>query len=210
MRRYKFLELKEGNIVSGFNHNFIWETGKWYKVNGKLEMCVNGFHCSKKPLDALSYVQGEILAEVEVKGKSLKRNKKECWREMRIVKAYKWQKKDSVALAIYSTELVLPNFEKKYPDDNRPGAALEAAKKVLDNDTEENRKAAQLAAMATWSITTPAAWAAAETAWAAARAATSVAQSAVQSAAEVAESVANKINKWMINRIKELDLIKRK
>lgn len=112
MRRYKFLELKEGNIVSGFNHNFIWETGKWYKVNGKLEMCVNGFHCSKKPLDALSYVQGEILAEVEVKGKSLKRNKKECWREMRIVKAYKWQKKIALPLPFIQQSLFCLTLKK--------------------------------------------------------------------------------------------------
>jgi len=223
MRRYKFLELEEDNIVSGFNYGFIWEIGKWYKVRGKLEMCKNGFHCSPKPLDAFYYVHGDILAEVEVRGKSLKHFDKECWREMRITKAYKWQKKDSVALAIYSAELVLPNFEKEYPNDDRPRKAIEAAKKVLENDTKENREAARLAmwtavgaaraARSTTWIAGLAAWTATSAAEAAAEAeitAAWTAAEAAKSAAEAAESVANKINKWMMNRIKELDLIKGK
>ena len=117
MKRYKFLRLKRKKIVSGFNEAFKWKVGQWYKINGDLEMCENGFHCSVKPLDALGYVAGEVLAIVEVRGDSEKQDDKQCWSEMRIVKAYKWQKKDSVALSIYSAELVINNYEKEYPDD---------------------------------------------------------------------------------------------
>ena len=177
---YKFLRLINDKIVSNYDENFIWEIGKWYKVKGRLEMCENGFHCSRQPLDALSYVAGEVLAIVETKGKSIKQDDKQCWQEMRIIKAYEWQKKDSVALAIYSAELVLPNFEKEYPDDDRPRKAIEAAKKVLTNDTKANRSAAGSAA---WS-----------------------AESAAESAA-LNENL-TEINTWVINHITSLKEIK--
>jgi hypothetical protein len=48
--------------------------------------------------------------------------------------------------AIFAAEQVLHIFENKYPDDKRPRLAIEAAKKVLENDTKENRKAAANAA----------------------------------------------------------------
>ena len=248
MKRYKFLELKRSRIVSGHNNDFKWKVDEWYKAKGKLSMCANGFHCSVKPLDALSYVGGEVLAIVEVRGKSEKQSDKQCWSEMRIAKAYKWTKKDSVALSIYSAELVLKNFEKKYPDDNRPRKALEAAKKVLEKDTKKNRSAAwsaksaaesaaesaagsawlagsaaesatrsaESAAGSAWSAAQSAARSTAESAWSAWSAARS-AQSTAESAESTAESAAwsagrsarsaalNKINKWIINHIKELE-----
>ena len=104
-------------------------------------MCNSGFHASKTPQQALGYVAGEILAQVEVKGESKKQDDKECWSDMRIVKAYHWKKQDSVALSIFAAELVIKNYEKKYPDDKRPRNAIEAAKRVLADDTEENRSA---------------------------------------------------------------------
>jgi hypothetical protein len=54
-------------------------------------------------------------------------------------------------LAIFSAEAVLPLFEAKYPKDNRPRAAVEAAKRVLEADTAENRNAAAHAANAAYS-----------------------------------------------------------
>ena len=119
-----------------------WKVGKWYKVNGVLEMCRNGLHASEKILDTMAYVPLENLVKVEVRGKHLSQSDKQCWSEMRIVKAWKWEKKDSVALAVYAAELVLENFEKEYPDDKRPREAIEAAKKVLKRDSQKNRSAA--------------------------------------------------------------------
>jgi len=218
MRRYKFLNLKEENIISSYNENFKWKIGKWYKTDDKLIMCGKGFHCSKTPLDALRYVPGEVLAIVEVKGKSIKQKDKECWEEMRIKKAYRWTKKDSLKLAIYSAELVLGNFEKEYPEDNRPRKAIEIAKKVLKEDTEKNRLAAEVAARAAWA-TARAAWATARAAWAteaaeaaawAAEAARSViwaAEAAARAAWSKKPTIEKKVNRWFINHIEDLELI---
>jgi hypothetical protein len=225
---YKFLRLIGNKIVSGYNNDFVWEIGKSYKVKGKLSMCNNGFHCSEKPLDALGYVAGEILAEVKTVGKSIIENDKQCWQEMKIVKAYSWTKKDSVALSIFAAELVLDIFEKQYPDDDRPRKAIEAAKKVLKNDNEKNRSAArsarsaarsaESAARSAWSAARSA-WSAAESAesaarsaWSAARSAWSAAWSAARSAESAARSAAieeinNKINAWIINHTKKLKSI---
>jgi len=136
-----------------------WKVGKWYGVKGELGMCSNGLHASEKILDAMSYVPMECLARVEVRGDSLKQDDKQCWSEMRIIRAWKWEKNDSVALAIYAAEMVLKNFEKKYPKDKRPREAIQAAKKWLKDPTEENRGAARSAA---WSAARGAAWSAAK------------------------------------------------
>lgn len=44
----------------------------------------------------------------------------------------------SVKVAIFSAELVLPIFEKKYPNDNRPRKTIEAAKSYLENPIAAN------------------------------------------------------------------------
>jgi hypothetical protein len=54
--------------------------------------------------------------------------------------------KQNIEIAIFCAEQVIHIYEASYPDDNRPRAAIEAAKAVLANDTEENRKAARSAA----------------------------------------------------------------
>lgn len=147
--RWKFLR-------QGFRSekgNFKWEIGKWNKIDGELSMCKNGLHCSRNVYDAFYYVQGEILARVECRGDHLIEKDKECWREMRVVKAYEWTKKDSVAIAIYAARLVLPIFEKLYPNDKRPRKAIEAAVNWLKNPTEKNRIAAKKAARAAYAAT---------------------------------------------------------
>jgi len=161
---YKFLKLKNKQIISGYNEDFRWQIGNWYEAKGNLEMCQTGFHCSEKIYDAFQYVQGEILAEVVTDGKNLKQDDKQCWQKIKIVKAYSWTKKDSLKLAIFSAESVIDIYEKDYPDDDRPRKAIEAAKKVLQKDTKANRAAA----------------------WAARAAAK------------------DKIEKWLLNHIKEL------
>ena len=185
-KRYKFL--KEG--LKSENGDTSWKLNEWQKYEGELDMCHAGFHCSKGKYQAFSYVQGEILAQVEVKGKSIKEKDKEVWSEMRVVKLWKWQKKDSVALAIYSAELIIDNFEKVYPDDKRPREAIEAAKRYLKDPSEKNRSAASAASAAAsaaesaaWSVARSVASAAESAAWSVARSAASAAESAVWSAA---------------------------
>ena len=74
MKRWKFLH--EGMRSESGDH--IWDVGKWYEAAGPLELCVNGFHCSRRILDAMAYVQGEILAEGEVRGEAVLGGDKSC------------------------------------------------------------------------------------------------------------------------------------
>lgn len=143
-KRYKFF--REGFKSEYGAHT--WEIGKWYKHIGKLDMCNAGFHCSKRMGEALSYVQGEIVAEVECRGESIIGDDKEVWEEMRIVKCWKWTKTDSVKLAIFAAEQVIDIYEMEQPKDDRPRKAIEAAKNWLDNPTEENGDVARAASWA--------------------------------------------------------------
>jgi hypothetical protein len=198
--RYKFLNLRDGKIVSK-SGDLTWEIGKWEHVDGKIVLCQNGLHSSKSPLDALNYVYGEVLAKVEIKGKIIEGDDKEVSSDMRIIEAYEWQQKDSVALSIFVAELVLKNYENLYPDDDRPRKAIEAAKAYLADPSERNMSAAWSA----WSAARSAAW----SAWSAesaesAESARSAARSAAWSAASAAASAALQINKWIIDHMKDM------
>jgi len=61
-----------------------------------------------------------------------------------------WTRQEILRVAIACAEHVLPIFEKRRPDDNRPRRAIEAAKAVLENDTPENRAYAADAADAAY------------------------------------------------------------
>jgi len=176
--RYKFLREIDGKIRSD-NGDITWKIGKLVTYKGELKLCHSGLHCSKEINQAFSFVQGEILAQVECSGKHLEEEDKDAWQKMKIVKAWKWQKEDSVALAIFCAELVIDIFEKEYPDDKRPREAIKAAKKWLKNPTEKNRAAAD----------------AADAAWAA------------RDAAEAATwtAITTKIENWMVKRIEMLE-----
>ena len=54
----------------------------------------------------------------------------------------------NLAYAIFAAEQVIEIYERKYAGDNRPRAAIEAAKKVMEDDTPENRAAAYAAEVA--------------------------------------------------------------
>lgn len=177
MKRYKFLNLKDKKIVSAHG-DCSWKVGEWKKEDN-IDICNRGFHCSDTILNAFSYVRGEVLAIVSTKGKSKIGDDKSVWGEMILDKAYLWTKNDSVALSIFSAELVIKNFEKLYPDDKRPREAIESAKKYLKNPTKKNR-------IATWS-----AWNAARSAWNVARSAENTARSADSAAEDAAWSAWN-------------------
>ena len=221
MTRYKFM-------LDGFKSargNHTWEIGKWYKTDGDLELCQKGFHCSKGIYQAFSYVQGSILTKVEVRGKHLDEKDKEVWEEMRVTKAWKWTKKDSVLFSIYAARLVLDIYEKQYPDDDRSRKAIEAAETYIKNPTEENKAAARAAADAAAYAADAAAYAAdaayaaraaARAADAAARAARAAADAAVRAAraaraaayAAADAAVYKKLDKWMNKHLTELEEIK--
>ena len=197
-----------------------WKVGEWKKED-KAETCSTGFHGSEKILDALSYVKCEVLARVEARGECDKHDDKQAWTEMRIKKAYKWTKEESVKLAIFSAELVIDLYEKKYPKDSRPREAIKAAKTYLKDPSEKNRAAAYAAARAAaravdaadaayaaYAAARAAAYAAARAAYAAdaADAAARAARAAAYAAAR--EKILAKIEKYLLSRVKELEEIK--
>ena len=136
---YNGLKSKHGEVK--------WKIGEWQKEE-KIEICNSGFHASVNPAHALKYVQGDVLSLVEVRGESAVQGDKQCWSEMRIVKAYSWKKEDSIAFSIYAAEKVIGIFEKEYPKDDRPRKAIEAAKEWLKDPSEKNRTKAADAAHA--------------------------------------------------------------
>jgi hypothetical protein len=67
-------------------------------------------------------------------------------------------KMNSIRYTTYAAEQIIDIFEKKYPEDNRPREAIQAAKRYLKNPTEENKKKCRVACIAAnevaeWNIT---------------------------------------------------------
>ena len=106
--------------------------------------------------------------------------KHENWANWLITTAMSRQQK--LEYAITCAELVLPVFEEEYPNDGRPRAAIEAAKAVLAEDSEENRKAGYAAADAAWAAACSTGYAAAYAADAAGEAACLTGYAAVYAA----------------------------
>lgn len=134
--------------MASYSGSHKWEIGKWYSVDGKIEMCHNGFHGSRNAVDAMLYFSPEYICFADVRGDSIIHENKECWQSMRIASAYRWRKEDSVKLAIYATRLTIGIWEESYPDDNRPQEAIDAAERWLENPTKKNAYAADAAAYA--------------------------------------------------------------
>jgi len=179
----KYKTIPENKI----SHGHKWELNKWYKTDGKIELCKNGFHCSNNFIDAMKYILPGYMVLVEVHGKYIKKKDKSVHKEMKIVKWKKWTKKDSIALAIFAAELVLPNYEKQFPGDNRPRKVIELAKKVLKYNNKKTQSVAEEARSVAESVIESMeqlSQSAAEAARSVARLAESVARSTEESAAK--------------------------
>ena len=83
-------------------HGHKFRVGKWYKIDGDIDICRKGFHASKNIINSMNYVPAEVLAKVEVRGKSIKQYDKQCWSEMKLIKTTKWTKKDSFSVSNHS------------------------------------------------------------------------------------------------------------
>ena len=210
---YKFLRTG----MKSQHGNATWKVGEWKKEEN-INICNRGFHASNTPLEAFGYVNGEVLAKVEVRGASVIEADKSCWEEMRVIKAYHWTKQDSIEFAIYAAELVIDIYEKKYPNDKRPREAIEAAKKYVealksgDTDAADAAYAAADAAAYAADAAADAADAAADAADAAARAAyaadaAAYAAYAARAARAADAALREKLNIWFMNRIESLEEI---
>lgn len=133
-------------------------TMAWLKKQGACSDGVDWFMAFGKT-DSVEVMNG--LLEV----------KKHDWANWLIVRLL--DRKNHIRYAIFAAEQVIDLFEKKYPEDKRPRLAIDAAKAVLENDTEATRNAAGAAWDAAW-----AAWATGDAAGDAARAAGNAARAA--------------------------------
>ncbi len=95
--------------------------------------------------------------------KKLITEKKLDWASWTIVRVMSY--KQYIGYAVYAAEQVIDIYEKKYPKDDRPRKAIEAAKKCIDNSSKENKAAAHAAYTAAHAAYT-AAYAAANAAYA--------------------------------------------
>ena len=103
-----------------------------------------------------------------------------------------------VSYAVYAAEQVIDIYEKKHLGDRRPRQAIDAAKKCIEDPSEENRAAAWAAGAAR---ATEAAWAAAGAARAAAGAAR--AAGAAGAAEDAREKMQLKILKYGMKLLKQ-------
>jgi transcription termination factor NusB len=182
-----------------------WIVGEYRKTPYPVKKECEGLNCSMHIVDAMGYVNCGVLAEVKIRGTAITGNTKITAQEMKIVKAWRWTKIDSVEMAIYAAELVIDHYEKDYPNDSRPRQAIEAAKAYLKDPTTANAAAyaayaayaaadaahaAHAAANAAAHAAAAAAYAAADAAHAAAAAAAAYAAYAAYAAADAAHAAA--------------------
>jgi len=118
------------------------------------------------------------------------------WANWFIVRLMK--RKQYLAYAIFAAEQVIDIYEKKYPDNDKPRQAIEAAKAVLAKDTKETRAAAAAAAdAAAYASAYAAAYASATAAAYAAYAAASAANAADR------EKAKKKYAGWLVTAIEK-------
>ena len=190
-RLWKFLRLKDGKIVSD-RDNSEWQIGVRRSVSAPTEACI-GLNCCHYIVDAMRYVQGEILAEVEIQGVQIVDGDKITCEHMTLIRAWKWGKIDSVALSSYAAGLVEENFNREFPGDNRVKDCNALVRKWIEDPTSVSDDELSAAGSAAWSAGSAAwsaAWSAAPAAWSAAWSAAPAAWSAAWSAGSAAWSAA--------------------
>ena len=121
------------------------------------------------------------------------------------------ERKQYLQYAIFVAEQVIDIFEKKYPNDKRPRAAIEAVKEYLKNPNRKNASAAASASAAAASASAAAYGASAASAASAAAAASASAaaygaSAASAAAADASEEMQLKILKYGIELLKEGNL----
>jgi hypothetical protein len=219
-KAWKFLD--EG-LKSNYDDSQ-WVIGEWRTVPPPTGECV-GLNASLYIQDALGYVKGTILAEIEYGGVVIKGDDKITCGKMRVLRAWNWTKECSVEMAIFAAESVIAIYESRYPNDNRPRNAINAAKNWLANPAVAAARDAAVAAArdaavaaardaavaAAWAVgASAAAWAASAASAARAGAeamAAAWAAEAADSAARAADSTTEGrkqiIHDWIVSKLME-------
>ncbi len=148
------------------------QPGQWMPKIENIMPCVRGYHLCRAE-DLLLWLNEEIY-KAEGRGEFIRHeNNKDVFPEARLIKKIEsWNDKTARLFAADCAEHVLPVFEKKYPKDDRPRKAIQAARDFVNGKITDKQMAA--AGAAAWNAARDAAgdafWdAAGAAAWAAAR-----------------------------------------
>jgi hypothetical protein len=158
----------------------------------KIKLCVFGYHASKRPIDALSYLQwtDAIICLVELGGKIVEGDDKVVASERKVIA---WCNADTILheFACRCAERVLPLYEKRYPNDPRPRKAIEAKRLFLKGGISKEELNEALRDAAAYATDAAAAYAADAAAYAAAAYAADAAAYAAAAARAAAYAAAD-------------------
>ena len=136
-RYWKSLQLHKGHIVSAHDKS-PWTVGEWREVPAPVKEC-EGLNCCEYIVDAMRYVNMEVLAEVEIDGKRITGDDKITVQRMRIIRAWHWTREDTVLLVAYETKFYLEYLKKESRLNKiHSKKEIEFAEMLIENPTYEN------------------------------------------------------------------------
>ena len=144
------------------------EVGKTYSVKGKIEICSNGMHGSRRVLDALGYMDSTLVERVEIWGDVVEQDDKLCGRHRKCLGL----KDITTILHEFACDVAEDALKKAKITDKRSWGAIEAKRKWIKGEITDSElyAAMDVAWSAAWSAAGATAWDAARaTAWDAAR-----------------------------------------
>ena len=146
--------------------------GKWMPAVGNLRCCIRGYHLVELWSLTDWLRDGCTIWVAEGKGTSHGDGSgKTAFAQARLLRQIHISDRDLRLFACDCAERTLPNFEKQFPNDDRPRKAIEAARAVALAEPGSPARSAESARAAARVAAESAAWAAAESARAAASAA---------------------------------------
>ena len=143
-----------------------WIPGEWREETGT-EPCQPGMmHVCKDTRQLLEWLNAEIWeAEYDDAKMVIGHGDKLAVQRARVIRKLEaWNERTARLFACDCAEMVLPIFEKDYPNDKRPRQCIETARRFADGKatTEELAAARDTARAAAWDTAWAAAW---DTAW---------------------------------------------
>ena len=115
--------------------------GRWMPKIANIKPCQRGYHV----VNSSQLVQwlGPCIFIVEVRGEATFQKDKSVHAQARLLRQLTtWNERTARLFAADCAEHVLPLFTKRYPNDNRPALAIQAARDFTENRITANRLAA--------------------------------------------------------------------
>jgi hypothetical protein len=130
---YKVLG-RDGRSFHGGNG--VWYKNRWREVDGPLVPCRNGLHlCRAEHL--LQWI-GPTIWRAEYDGEMIELDDKVVARRARVTeKIEAWNERTSRLFAADCAERVLYLYEQEYPNDDRPRAAIQAARDFAEGRIDQ-------------------------------------------------------------------------